>query len=149
MQSEDKVESTSVKLKETQVEFKANQSEGKKIKDRFERIKKERYDMFMDCFNFVSNEIDTVFKVRFMLSPDVWYWHTYLKCPHDLKFNSQDLTQSTSASAMVIAEDPEEPYLAGIQYSCIAPGKSCKHMEDLSGGEKTLASIAFILTLHK
>lgn len=55
---------TSVKLKETQAEFKANQAEGKKIKDRFERIKKERFDMFMDCFDFVSNEIDTVFKVR-------------------------------------------------------------------------------------
>ncbi len=51
--------------------------------------------------------------------------------------------------AMVSAENPEEPYIRGIRYDCIVPGKACKPMEALSGGEKTIASLAFLLALHQ
>jgi len=61
----------------------------------------------------------------------------------------QQLTKSTSAMALLTAENVEEPYLGGISYCCIAPGKPCKPMQSLSGGEKTVASIALIIALHR
>lgn len=42
----------------------------------------------------------------------------------------------------------EEPYLDGIQYNCVAPGKRFRPMDNLSGGEKTVAALALIFAIH-
>jgi structural maintenance of chromosome 1 len=42
----------------------------------------------------------------------------------------------------------EEPYLDGISYSCIAPGKRFRPMDNLSGGEKTVAALALLFAIH-
>uniref|UniRef100_A0A0N5A5C2 Structural maintenance of chromosomes protein n=1 Tax=Parastrongyloides trichosuri TaxID=131310 RepID=A0A0N5A5C2_PARTI len=41
-----------------------------------------------------------------------------------------------------------DPYSSGISYSVRPPGKSWKKMTNLSGGEKTLSSLAFVFALH-
>lgn len=42
----------------------------------------------------------------------------------------------------------EEPYLDGIQYNCVAPGKRFRPMDNLSGGEKTIAALALLFAVH-
>uniref|UniRef100_A0A1I7Z335 SMC_N domain-containing protein n=1 Tax=Steinernema glaseri TaxID=37863 RepID=A0A1I7Z335_9BILA len=42
----------------------------------------------------------------------------------------------------------EEPYLEGIGYSCVAPGKRFRSMDNLSGGEKTVAALALLFACH-
>lgn len=42
----------------------------------------------------------------------------------------------------------EEPYLEGINYNCVAPGKRFQAMLNLSGGEKTLAALALLFAIH-
>ena len=68
---------------------------------------------------------------------------------------------------MLSAENMEEPYLEGIQFNCIAPGKrfrygsrvptvvvayctitDCRPMDNLSGGEKTVAALALLFAIH-
>ena len=42
----------------------------------------------------------------------------------------------------------EEPYLEGINYNCVAPGKRFQPMCNLPGGEKTIAALALLFAIH-
>ena len=52
------------------------------------------------------------------------------------------LCRNPGAQAVLVPDNNEEPYLEGVQYNCIAPGKRFRPMESLSGGEKTVAALA-------
>merc|ERR1712029_921659 len=94
---------------------------GKQAKMAFERAKQERHDLFMKCFDHVSNVIDDIYKA---------------------------LYRNQSAQAFLGPENPEEPYLEGINYNCVAPGKRFQPMLNLSGGEKTIAALALLFAIH-
>merc|ERR1711992_449173 len=109
------------KLEETNKEFELVRKKTKASKQAFERLKQERYDLFMKCFEHVSNTIDEIYKV---------------------------LAKNLSAQAFLGPENPEEPYLEGINYNCVAPGKRFQPMSNLSGGEKTIAALALLFATH-
>merc|ERR1712034_176853 len=85
------------------------------------KVKQERYDLFMKCFEHVSNTIDGIYK---------------------------NLARNQSAQAFLGPENPEEPYLEGVNYNCVAPGKRFQPMSNLSGGEKTIAALALLFAIH-
>lgn len=60
----------------------------------------------------------------------------------------QMLSQNESAQAFLGPINMEEPYLDGISYNCIAPGKRFRPMDNLSGGEKTVAALALLFAIH-
>lgn len=109
------------KLHETNEEFEQSRKKAKKAKTQFEKVKKERHDRFMACFEHVANEIDPIYK---------------------------SLAKNQSAQAFLGPENPEEPYLDGINYNCVAPGKRFQPMSNLSGGEKTVAALALLFAIH-
>uniref|UniRef100_A0A0C9RSP3 SMC1A protein n=1 Tax=Fopius arisanus TaxID=64838 RepID=A0A0C9RSP3_9HYME len=109
------------KLQETNEEFEQSRKKAKKAKTMFEKVKKERHDKFMACFEHVANEIDPIYK---------------------------SLAKNQSAQAFLGPENPEEPYLDGINYNCVAPGKRFQPMSNLSGGEKTVAALALLFAIH-
>jgi structural maintenance of chromosome 1 len=43
----------------------------------------------------------------------------------------------------------QEPYLSGIKYHAMPPSKRFREMEQLSGGEKTVAALALLLAIHR
>jgi len=45
-------------------------------------------------------------------------------------------------------ESTDEPYLAGIKFNAIPPNKRFRDMEQLSGGEKTVAALALLFAIH-
>ena len=49
-------------MEETNKEFDTVRKKAKTAKQNFERIKQERYDHFMKCFDHVSNTIDDIYK---------------------------------------------------------------------------------------
>lgn len=51
--------------------------------------------------------------------------------------------------AILSAENPDEPYLGGINYNCVAPGKRFMAMDNLSGGEKAIAALALLFAIHR
>lgn len=61
----------------------------------------------------------------------------------------QSLAKNQSAQAFLGPENPEEPYLDGINYNCVAPGKRFQPMSNLSGGEKTVAALALLFAIHR
>lgn len=121
MKAIQKLEMAREKLQETNEEFEAARRRAKKAKQAFERVKKERHDKFMACFEHVANEIDNIYK---------------------------SLAKNQSAQAFLGPENPEEPYLDGINYNCVAPGKRFQPMSNLSGGEKTVAALALLFAIH-
>ncbi|CAH1367459.1 hypothetical protein MTP99_008700 [Tenebrio molitor] len=121
MRAIQKLELAQGKLQSTNEEFENLRKQNKKAKAAFERSKQQRYERFTRCFDHVSNEIDNIYK---------------------------SLAQNQSAQAFLGAENPEEPYLDGINYNCVAPGKRFQPMSNLSGGEKTVAALALLFAIH-
>ena len=61
----------------------------------------------------------------------------------------QALSKNQSAQAFLGPENSEEPYLDGCNYNCVAPGKRFRPMDNLSGGEKTVAALALLFAIHR
>ncbi|XP_073679016.1 structural maintenance of chromosomes 1A, like [Garra rufa] len=121
MKAMEKLESVRDKFQETSDEFEAARKRAKKAKQAFEQVKKERFDRFNACFESVATNIDEIYK---------------------------SLSRNSSAQAFLGPENPEEPYLDGINYNCVAPGKRFRPMDNLSGGEKTVAALALLFAIH-
>merc|ERR1712113_680729 len=121
MRAMQKLDEAREKLEETNKEFDNARRKAKQAKMAFERAKQERHDLFMKCFDHVSNVIDDIYK---------------------------NLCRNQSAQAFLGPENPEEPYLEGINYNCVAPGKRFQPMSNLSGGEKTIAALALLFAIH-
>ena len=96
MKAMQKLDEAREKLQEANKDFETVRKKAKTAKNNFERIKQERNDLFMKCFEHVSNTIDGIYK---------------------------QLARNQSAQAFLGPENPEEPYLEGINYNCVAPGK--------------------------
>merc|ERR1719300_1808614 len=121
MKAMQKLDEAREKLAEANKDFETVRKKAKQAKNNFERIKQERYDLFMKCFEHVSNTIDGIYK---------------------------QLARNQSAQAFLGPENPEEPHLEGINYNCVAPGKRFQPMSNLSGGEKTIAALALLFAIH-
>ncbi|XP_039090433.1 structural maintenance of chromosomes protein 1B [Hyaena hyaena] len=109
------------KFQESTDAFEASRKEARMCRQEFEQVKKRRYDLFSQCFEHVSVSIDQIYK---------------------------KLCRNTSAQAFLSPENPEEPYLEGISYNCVAPGKRFMPMDNLSGGEKCVAALALLFAVH-
>ncbi|GJE85341.1 chromosome segregation protein SMC [Phanerochaete sordida] len=121
----DRLEDVEDKLLETEKEADKARKESKAARDTFNDIKKRRCDMFNKAYNHISERIDQVYK---------------------------DLTKGKAAPmggvAYLSLEDSEEPYNAGIKYHAMPPMKRFRDMEQLSGGEKTIAALALLFAIH-
>ncbi|XP_017384961.1 structural maintenance of chromosomes protein 1B isoform X1 [Cebus imitator] len=109
------------KFQESTDAFEASRKEARICRQEFEQVKKRRYDLFSQCFEHVSITIDQIYK---------------------------KLCRNNSAQAFLSPENPEEPYLEGISYNCVAPGKRFMPMDNLSGGEKCVAALALLFAVH-
>ncbi|CAH0479920.1 unnamed protein product [Peronospora belbahrii] len=91
----------------------------------FEKVKLTRYERFMDAFTHISGVIDSTYK---------------------------QLTKSSKhplgGTAYLNLENTEEPYLNGMKYNAMPPMKRFREMEQLSGGEKTVATLALLFAIH-
>ncbi|XP_068046549.1 structural maintenance of chromosomes protein 1B isoform X2 [Anomalospiza imberbis] len=109
------------KFQESIDAFETSRKEARTCKQEFEEVKKRRYDLFSQCFEHASIAIDRIYK---------------------------KLCRNSSAQAFLSPENPEEPYLEGIGFHCVAPGKRFMPMDSLSGGEKTVAALALVFAVH-
>ncbi|KAI9343871.1 hypothetical protein DFJ73DRAFT_503657 [Zopfochytrium polystomum] len=113
------------KLRATAEEFENARRDAKSAKDAFMAVKQERYNRFISAFNHISGCIDQIYK---------------------------DLTKSRTfplgGTAYLAVEDSEEPYLDGVKFHAMPPMKRFRDMEQLSGGEKTVAALALLFAIH-
>ncbi|XP_028405600.1 structural maintenance of chromosomes protein 1A-like [Dendronephthya gigantea] len=121
MKSREKFEGATSRLQETSELCDRSRERSRQSKMDFEKVRRNRYERFMLAFDHVANNIDE---------------------------NYKKLSNNPSAQAFLSPENAEEPYLEGINYSCVAPGKRFRPMDNLSGGEKTVAALALLFSIR-
>ncbi|XP_062941053.1 structural maintenance of chromosomes protein 1B-like [Cynocephalus volans] len=121
LRAQENLKTVTDKLQESTDVFEASRKEARMCRKEFEQVKKRRYDLFSKCFEHVLISVDQIYK---------------------------KLCRNDSAQALLSPENPEEPYLEGISYNCIAPGKRFMPMDNLSGGEKCVAALALLFAVH-
>jgi len=97
--------------------------QGHKLARQFEAAKNERVARFMRCFKHVEAMVHPFYK----------------------ELTSYDGYDGGSA---YLDLDAEEPYNGGITFTACPPGKRFFPMELLSGGEKSMASMALLFAMH-
>ncbi|CAJ1056143.1 structural maintenance of chromosomes protein 1B [Xyrichtys novacula] len=117
----EKMREVTDKLQGVTEEFDASARAARKCSQEFEQVKVQRFQLFSQCFEHVSVVIDQIYK---------------------------RICRNNSAQAILSAENPDEPYLRGINFNCVAPGKRFMSMDNLSGGEKAIASLALLFAIH-
>ena len=94
-------------------------------RDEFQLLKKQRTDRFLRAYEHIAARIDSVYK---------------------------ELTRSKAAPmggvAYLSLEDTDEPYNTGVRYHAMPPMKRFRDMDQLSGGEKTVAALALLFAIH-
>lgn len=90
------------------------------IKKYCEELKRKRLDEFMEGFNTISLSLKEMYQM---------------------------ITMGGNAELELV--DSLDPFSEGILFSVMPPKKSWRNISNLSGGEKTLSSLALVFALHK
>lgn len=113
------------KEKEVIEEFEAARREEKEIADKYNSVKQRRYELFMEAFYHISGNIDKIYKQL-----------------------TRSSTHPLGGTAYLNLENEDDPFLHGIKYTAMPPTKRFRDMEQLSGGEKTVAALALLFSIH-
>ncbi|KAF8586245.1 RecF/RecN/SMC protein [Ramaria rubella] len=90
-----------------------------KHKKKYDDLRKARLDEFMSGFNVISSKLKEMYQM---------------------------ITLGGNAELELV--DSMDPFSEGIIFSVMPPKKSWKNISNLSGGEKTLSSLALVFALH-
>lgn len=88
-------------------------------------VKTKREEAFRRCFDHVANKINDVYK-QLTRSPNY----------------------PMGGTAYLSLEQQVEPYLGGIKFNAMPPTKRFRDMDQLSGGERTVAALALLFAIH-
>jgi structural maintenance of chromosome 1 len=118
----DKVTQT---LKDSGVDFDKAKADSRKAAAEFQKIKNRRTKRFNEAFNVIDEALKTIYT---------------------------DMTKSSKhplgGNAYLSLDDTEEPYRGGMKFNAMPPMKRFRDMEQLSGGEKTVAALSLLFAIH-
>ena len=113
------------KLKESSSDYDNARDEAKKAAADFQKIKAKRTRRFNQAFNHIDEALKTIYT---------------------------DMTKSSKhplgGKAYLSLDDTEEPYNGGLKFNAMPPMKRFRDMEQLSGGEKTVAALSLLFAIH-
>ncbi|KAJ3258716.1 hypothetical protein HK103_003310 [Boothiomyces macroporosus] len=90
------------------------------VKAKYNSLRKERLTTFMDGFTKISQYLKEMYQI---------------------------ITMGGNAELELV--DSMDPFSEGVLFSVMPPKKSWKNISNLSGGEKTLSSLALVFALHQ
>lgn len=118
-------ENITQKLKDTSTDFEKAKEDARKAAAAFQRVKGQRAKLFNDAFNHIDEALKTIYT---------------------------DMTKSSKhplgGNAYLSLDDTEEPYKGGMKFNAMPPMKRFRDMEQLSGGEKTVAALSLLFAIH-
>lgn len=116
----------SLKLLKTEAENKITdlRKSQKSLKDKFNEVKKKRLNVFKEAFEKVQNSLDQFY-------------------PALTSIKSQPL----GGNAFLTPDNVVLPFAGGISYAVVPPHKRNRNVQNLSGGEQTLAVLALSFAL--
>jgi structural maintenance of chromosome 1 len=125
MHAAERYEGVVDRLRECSDELEGTKETARSLSVRFEEVKARRLSLFAECFGHVSEALGTIYK---------------------------DLTRSgkhpLGGNAYLTLDNTEEPFLGGIRFNAMPPMKRFRDMDQLSGGEKTMAALALLFSVH-
>lgn len=89
-------------------------------RDQLDQLKKKRFEEFMQGFGIISMTLKEMYQM---------------------------ITMGGNAELELV--DSLDPFSEGVTFSVMPPKKSWRNITNLSGGEKTLSSLALVFALHK
>jgi structural maintenance of chromosome 4 len=107
------------RLKDAQDELAQLEADRQSKRDAFDSLRRARHDEFMAGFRQISAKLKEMYQL---------------------------ITMGGNAELELV--DSLDPFSEGILFSVMPPRKSWKHIANLSGGEKTLSSLALVFALH-
>lgn len=115
----------SEKLKESGTDFDQAKADARKASTAFHKIRQKRTDKFTEAFNHIDKALKVIYN---------------------------DMTKSSKhplgGEAYLSLDDTEEPYKGGMKFNAMPPMKRFRDMEQLSGGEKTVAALSLLFAIH-
>ncbi|KAJ1503860.1 Structural maintenance of chromosomes protein 1 [Coelomomyces lativittatus] len=105
--------------------FENARKETKEAKDRFLAIQQKRKSIFMKAFQHIQSHIDAIYK--------------------ELTISR---TFPLGGTAYLSLESEDLPFEEGIKFHAMPPMKRFREMDQLSGGEKTVAALALLFAIH-
>lgn len=125
MKASDAFDTLTEKVKETVDDFNTAKETGRKANEAFNKVRKARTHKFNTAFK----QIDAALKVIYT-----------------------DMTKSSKhtlgGNAYLSLDDSDEPYHGGMKFNAMPPMKRFRDMEQLSGGEKTVAALSLLFAIH-
>lgn len=94
-------------------------SKRNEMRDKYEEVRKRRYTEFMEGFHIITRKLKEMYRM---------------------------ITLGGDADLELV--DSMDPFTEGVQFTVRPPKKSWKYISNLSGGEKTLSSLALVFALH-
>ena len=125
MHATERYEGVLQKLQETTDDLELVKRDSRQVTEEFEEIKTRRKDLFHTCYQHISESLSVIYR---------------------------DLTRSSKhplgGNAFLTLDNTEEPYLGGVRFTAMPPMKRFRDMDQLSGGEKTMAALALLFSIH-
>jgi structural maintenance of chromosome 1 len=125
MKATEAFESINQRLKESVTDFDKVKSDAQKAVVAFNKVKKLRTQRFNEAFYHIDEALKTIYT---------------------------DMTKSSKhplgGKAYLSLDDTEEPFQGGLKFNAMPPMKRFRDMEQLSGGEKTVAALALLFAIH-
>eukprot|EP01034_Spumella_vulgaris_P028694 gene28694-35595_t len=125
MHAAERYEGVLEKLSECTRELDEAKEVARDVVTRFDEVRKTRQNLYNNCFNKVSQSLGSIYS---------------------------DLTRSSKhplgGKAYLTLDNTDEPYQGGIRFTAMPPMKRFRDMEQLSGGEKTMAALALLFSIH-
>ena len=113
------------KLKGSDSDYQQAKDKSRNAAAEFLKIKKQRTKKFLNAFNHIDQALKTIYT---------------------------DMTKSSKhplgGNAYLTLDDNEEPFKGGMKFNAMPPMKRFRDMYQLSGGEKTVASLALLFAIH-
>ncbi|ACI64866.1 smc1, partial [Thalassiosira pseudonana CCMP1335] len=113
------------RVKETVDDFANSKKESQLANEAFNKIRKARSHKFNTAFK----QIDAALKIIYT-----------------------DMTKSSKhplgGNAYLSLDDADQPYLGGMKFNAMPPMKRFRDMDQLSGGEKTVAALSLLFAIH-
>ena len=114
------------RLGETKKDLQAARSASDQAANKFLKVQNARIKKFNSAYAPIAKEIDAIYKA--------------LTAGKD--------GSKPGGTAYLNVDNTNEPYLGGVRYHVMPPNKRFRDMEQLSGGEKTVAALALLFAMH-
>ena len=125
MKAQEAFAAATQRLKDSKGDHEEAKVNATKAAQEFAKIKAQRSKCFLEAYNHIESALKTIYT---------------------------DMTKSSKhplgGNAYLSLDDTEEPYKGGLKFNAMPPMKRFRDMEQLSGGEKTVAALSLLFAIH-